>query len=136
MKTGIRNTQKKSRQRAPRASRPNHLGDRKTKPKASPTSTEGADVAEVLITSPSLQRFGAIMRGPAASGQGRDALLDEAADGVGPLLVAGIGALAATVQHQVVAEDRRVLVPGQGQEPAEGERTGPRSQQHLARADG
>src|SRR5690242_4520156 len=35
----MNNSQKNNRQRAPTASRPNQLRDRKTKPKASPTST-------------------------------------------------------------------------------------------------
>src|SRR5437763_14162709 len=46
------------------------------------------------------------------------ALIDESQDGVRSLFVARIGPLAAAMQHQVVAEDRRVLVQGQGQVPA------------------
>src|SRR5256886_9019615 len=46
------------------------------------------------------------------------ALVDESQDGVRSLFVARIGPLAAAMQHQVVAEDRRVLVQGQRQVPA------------------
>src|SRR5213592_5180642 len=50
--------------------------------------------------------------------QHADAPVDKYQDGVRSLFVARIGSLAAAVQHQVVTEDRRVLVGGQGQVPA------------------
>src|SRR5207237_2908909 len=50
--------------------------------------------------------------------------LDEAHDRPRPALVARVRALAATMQHQVIAEDGRVLVIGQAQCPAELRRVG------------
>src|SRR6202035_2967499 len=47
-----------------------------------------------------------------------NALVDESQDDVGSLLVARARALAPPVEHQVVAEDRRVLVIGQRPIPA------------------
>src|SRR5215467_6174680 len=59
---------------------------------------------------------------------------DEVNDGRRPLFVHGVGPLAAPMEHQVVAEDARVLVVREGQVPAKLFRVGPvHVQQHVVR---
>src|SRR5438132_12840656 len=66
------------------------------------------------------------MTAPRSSTLGEQAqpALDEAHDRPGAALVARVPSLAATMEHQVVAEDRGVLVIGQAQGPAKFRRVG------------
>src|SRR5438445_13882408 len=75
------------------------------------------------------------MTAPRSSTLGEQAqpALDEAHDRPGAALVARVRSLAATMQHQVVAEDGRVLVIGQAQGPAEFRRVGAEDVAHRIR---